>query len=91
MACFVVMTGTHDHGFRYGDLSWVTSGIISSVITFSHFENFVNDPSSYDNLSGAVVSTFTGKQTMSEIRPHFRVASGHRRLLLRLYASGLVE
>ncbi|OSX58727.1 hypothetical protein POSPLADRAFT_1172955 [Postia placenta MAD-698-R-SB12] len=36
------------------------SGIISSVITFSHFENFVNDPSSYDNLSGAVVSTFTG-------------------------------
>lgn len=36
------------------------SGIISSVITFSHFENFVDDPTNYNSLSGAVVSTFTG-------------------------------
>ncbi|KAI8980052.1 general substrate transporter [Trametes punicea] len=36
------------------------SGIISSVITFSAFQSFVNNPSDYDSLSGAVVSTFTG-------------------------------
>ncbi|KAI0635596.1 general substrate transporter [Trametes polyzona] len=36
------------------------SGIISSVITFSEFKNFVNNPGNYDSLSGAVVSTFTG-------------------------------
>jgi len=36
------------------------SGIISSVITFNHFKDFVNNPGNYDSLSGAVVSTFTG-------------------------------
>ncbi|KAI0767994.1 general substrate transporter [Trametes elegans] len=36
------------------------SGIISSVITFSAFKDFVNNPGNYDSLSGAVVSTFTG-------------------------------
>ncbi|PIL35409.1 MFS general substrate transporter [Ganoderma sinense ZZ0214-1] len=36
------------------------SGIISSIITFSAFKSFVNDPGNYDSLSGAVVSTFTG-------------------------------
>ncbi|OCH84054.1 general substrate transporter, partial [Obba rivulosa] len=36
------------------------SGIISSVITFSQFKNFVNNPGNYASLSGAVVSTFTG-------------------------------
>ncbi|KAI1796985.1 general substrate transporter [Ganoderma leucocontextum] len=36
------------------------SGIISSVITFSSFKSFVNNPGNYDSLSGAVVSTFTG-------------------------------
>ncbi|KZT07730.1 general substrate transporter [Laetiporus sulphureus 93-53] len=36
------------------------SGIISSVISFSQFEDFVNDPGNYSSLSGAVVSTFTG-------------------------------
>ncbi|KAI0671410.1 general substrate transporter [Trametes maxima] len=36
------------------------SGIISSVITFSFFKSFVNNPENYDSLSGAVVSTFTG-------------------------------
>ncbi|TCD67159.1 hypothetical protein EIP91_000444 [Steccherinum ochraceum] len=36
------------------------SGIISSVITFDHFKEFVDNPGNYDSLSGAVVSTFTG-------------------------------
>ncbi|PCH42241.1 general substrate transporter [Wolfiporia cocos MD-104 SS10] len=36
------------------------SGIISSVITFTHFKDFVNNPDNYNSLSGAVVSTFTG-------------------------------
>ena len=37
------------------------SGIISSVITFPAFKSFVNNPGNYESLSGAVVSTFTGK------------------------------
>ncbi|KAI0707119.1 general substrate transporter [Earliella scabrosa] len=36
------------------------SGIIASVITFSAFKGFINNPGNYDSLSGAVVSTFTG-------------------------------
>ncbi|KAL6302497.1 general substrate transporter [Sparassis latifolia] len=40
--------------------AFATNGIISSVITFPPFKNFVNDPRNYASLSGAVVSTFTG-------------------------------
>ncbi|RDX57036.1 general substrate transporter [Lentinus brumalis] len=36
------------------------SGIIASIITFDSFKSFISNPGSYDSLSGAVVSTFTG-------------------------------
>lgn len=69
------MTGAHL--LRWPDWEYseevtgLCSGIISSVITFSEFKSFVNNPGNYDSLSGAVVSTFTGIATFSpEFRSH---------------------